>query len=90
MTPQHRKKRSPVVAHPDAFRIVPLHGAARGEALAAAPPKLTYRNGPLLKAVEVFTIFWGKGWKTAPAWQTKMVGHYTVQLEWSNKTRACV
>src|SRR5205807_5772197 len=67
MTPQHRKKRPPVVAHPDAVRIVPLHGPARVEALApAARPKLTYRNGPLLKAVEVFTIFWGKDWKAAP------------------------
>jgi len=44
--------------HP--IRIVPLHP---GKAKAAAPqvtPKLTYRNGPLLTAVQVFTIFWGR------------------------------
>ena len=49
--------------HP--IRIVPLHP---GKALAAAPqvpPKLTYRNGPLLTSVEVFTIFWG-AWASAP------------------------
>src|SRR5207245_1689617 len=29
-------------------------------------PQLTYRNGPLLTAVEVFTIFWGPAWQHAP------------------------
>src|ERR1700737_1574807 len=50
--------------HP--IRIVPLHP---GKALAAAPqvpPKLTYRNGPLLTSVQVFTIFWGAAWNNAP------------------------
>ena len=50
--------------HP--IRIVPLHP---GQAKAAAPqvtPKLTYRNGPVLTAVQVFTIFWGATWKDAP------------------------
>jgi hypothetical protein len=50
--------------HP--VRIVPLHP---GKALAAAPqvpPKLTYRNGPLLTSVQVFTIFWGAAWNSAP------------------------
>jgi hypothetical protein len=28
-----------------------------------APPQLTYRGGPLLGAVEVFTIFWGSAWQ---------------------------
>jgi hypothetical protein len=32
----------------------------------AVPPHLTYRNGPLLSAVEVFTIFWGAAWQNAP------------------------
>ena len=46
---------------PSPIRIVPLH-------LAKAPPRtgaphLTYRNGPLLTAVEVFTIFWGQAWQ---------------------------
>jgi len=34
---------------------------------AAASPQLTYRNGPLLTNVEVFTLFWGSGWQQAPA-----------------------
>jgi hypothetical protein len=57
----------------DAIRIVPLRtpgtaGATRlGAAPAQAPPtKLTYRKGPLIAAAEVFTIFWGAPWKTAP------------------------
>jgi hypothetical protein len=67
-----KKKTRPRIAHADAVRIVPLHGHAPYQALApAAPAKLTYRNGPLLSAVEVFTIFWGKGWKTTP--QSEMI-----------------
>jgi hypothetical protein len=67
-----KRKTSRLVAPPDAVRIVPLHGYARQQhLLAAAPAKLTYRKGPLLKAVEVFTIFWGNGWKTKP--QTEMI-----------------
>jgi hypothetical protein len=58
-------------AHGDAIRIVPLHlpdtlGQPTAEAKAAGPaaaPQLTYRNGPLLTAVEVFTIFWGPAWQ---------------------------
>jgi hypothetical protein len=57
-------------AHHDAIRIVPLY--APHAAAAAAPPKLTYRKGPLISAVEVFTIFWGSGWKAAP--QSAMIG----------------
>ena len=34
--------------------------------VAPAPAKLTYRKGPLLNAVEVFTIFWGKEWTSRP------------------------
>jgi hypothetical protein len=60
-------------AHSDAIRIVPLHlpDALRQptrEAVAAGPAaaaQLTYRNGPLLTAVEVFTIFWGATWQQA-------------------------
>jgi hypothetical protein len=63
-----------VSAHGDAIRIVPLHvgdavSQPTAEAAAAAPaatPHLTYRGGPLLSAVEVFTIFWGAAWKSAP------------------------
>src|ERR1700731_952838 len=60
-------------AHSDAIRIVPLHLADElrqptAEVAAAAPaaaPQLTYRNGPLLTAVEVFSIFWGAAWQQA-------------------------
>jgi hypothetical protein len=55
----------------DPIRIVPLylpqellapaHGAAPGPA-----PQLTYRNGPLIAAAEVFTAFWGAAWNQAP------------------------
>jgi len=33
---------------------------------APAAAKLTYRNGPLLTNVEVFTVFWGSGWQNSP------------------------
>ena len=70
--PKTRKKTTPLIAHPDAVRIVPLHGHAPYQTVApVAPAKLTYRNGPLLNAVEVFTIFWGKGWKAKP--QSEMI-----------------
>ncbi len=47
----------------DPIRIVPLH---HPQALQAASPLLTYRNGPLMTAVEVFTVFWGAEWDSAP------------------------
>ena len=28
---------------------------------------MTYRGGPLIPNVEVFTIFWGKLWRSSPA-----------------------
>lgn len=49
--------------HSDAIRIVPLH---HPQALQASAPRLTYRNGPLLSAVEIFTVFWGSTWNSAP------------------------
>jgi hypothetical protein len=62
-----KKKSQQLVADSDAVRIVPLHGYASQQMLApAALAKLIYRNGPLITAVEVFTIFWGSGWKTKP------------------------
>ncbi len=60
-------------AHGDPIRVVPLNlpeaqaDEIKGLAAASSPPQLTYRNGPLLENVEVFTIFWGPGWQTAPA-----------------------
>ena len=61
-----QKKTQIASAHP--IRIVPLHrpDAAQLGIAQAAAPLLTYRNGPLLTAVEVFTIFWGSGWQQAP------------------------
>lgn len=63
-----------VPSHGDAIRIVPLHvaeaaGTPTVEAAKLAPsvaPHLTYRNGPLLTAVEVFTVFWGAAWQQNP------------------------
>jgi hypothetical protein len=43
------------------IRIVPLH-LAGALAPAQVPPQLTYRNGPLIGAVQVFTLFWGSAW----------------------------
>jgi hypothetical protein len=61
-------------ARGDEIRIVPLFVAdtvsqPTVEAAAAVPPSpphLTYRNGPLLTSVEVFTIFWGQAWHQGP------------------------
>src|ERR1700676_5436218 len=68
--------------HVDPIRIVPLYlpdavSQPTAEIAAAAPaalPKLTYRNGPLLTTVEVFTIFWG------PAWQQGAQGAMVAQI----------
>jgi hypothetical protein len=59
--------------HGDAIRVVPLHlpdavHEPTAETRAAGPvaaPHLTYRNGPLLANVEVFTVFWGTAWNTS-------------------------
>jgi hypothetical protein len=60
----------------ESIRVVPLHHPKtplelselfeghRGKVPAKA--KLTYRGGALLANVEVFTVFWGTGWKTSP------------------------
>ncbi len=58
------KKSPQAQKHP--IRIVPLHRPEAPAAAAAAAPHLTYRNGPLLTAVEVFTVFWGSAWEQAP------------------------
>jgi hypothetical protein len=55
-----------------AVRIVPIKPFG-GETFAKVPPskrQLTYRGGPLLTAVEIFTIFWGAAWQGA---QTQLV-----------------
>lgn len=61
-------------AHADSIRVVPLFvpdtvrrpTVKATAAVPEAPPQLTYRNGPLLSAVEVFTIFWGNAWEQDP------------------------
>jgi len=59
--------------HDRPIRIVPLH---RPELLApgrVAPPavaQLTYRGGPLLTAVEVFSLFWGAAWQDGTLMQS--------------------
>ena len=55
----------------DPIRIVPLHLPSElyrpAEGIAPPPSaQLTYRGGPLLEAVKVFTIFLGQAWQTAP------------------------
>jgi len=58
------KKSHHVQRHP--IRVVPLHRPELAAAAPAAAPQLTYRNGPLLTAVQIYTIFWGSAWKQAP------------------------
>jgi hypothetical protein len=55
---------------PDPIRIVPVHRVAElaepTHGAAAAPAAdFTYRGGPLLTAVAVFTVFWGAWWQEA-------------------------
>lgn len=52
------------------IRIVPLRGEPRAAVpslrLEAQPfANLTYRNGPLLTAVEIVSVFWGSDWNDA-------------------------
>lgn len=56
----HRSLRSEK-RHP--IRIVPLHPGKAAVAAQAAAVNVTYRGGPLLTAVEVFTVFWGAAWQ---------------------------
>jgi hypothetical protein len=70
MAKRRQTIRKVLPAHSDPIRIVPLHRAAEIAAPAAAP-HLSYRNGPLMEAVEVFTVFWGAAWNTGP--QTTMM-----------------
>ena len=50
----------------DPIRVVPLREDARLAAAPAAAPSLTYRGGPLLAAVQIFSFFWGDGWQGQP------------------------
>jgi hypothetical protein len=65
------RKNAKILRLNDPIRIVPLHLPTelyRPSAGIGAPPaaQLTYRNGPLLVSVKVFTIFWGQAWQTSP------------------------
>jgi hypothetical protein len=57
-------ERAIVPAHGDAIRVVPLH-APDNVVTATTTPHLTYRNGPLMRSAEVFTVFWGAAWQEA-------------------------
>ncbi len=50
-------------SHP--INIVPLYVPGEVRTF-ASPPQLVYNNGPLLSAVEVFTVFWGTAWQQSP------------------------
>jgi hypothetical protein len=65
MASKPRSKKSPAaLEHP--IRVVPLRRPEAERVRAAVAPQLTYRGGPLLTAVEVFTIFWGPEWNQSP------------------------
>lgn len=61
-----------LAARGDPIRIVPLYVDAEllrpvdAAAAPAAAAQLTYRGGPLLTSVKVFTVFWGAAWAQAP------------------------
>lgn len=45
------------------IRVVPLHYP---QPTISAGAQLTYRNGPLIRNVELFTVFWGTLWGSTP------------------------
>jgi hypothetical protein len=63
---ENRSEKMPHHSRKDAIRIVPLHKLEAQRLAPAAAPKLTYRNGPLITSVEIFTIFWGTRWQQDP------------------------
>ena len=65
---QKTSKRTAGSSSADPIRVVPLHHPSLPRVVAAgAKPKLTYRSGPLLQQVQVFTIFWGNTWSSTGA-----------------------
>src|SRR5438067_7775684 len=60
-------------ARGDPIRIVPLNLPDELAAPRPAAPQLTYRGGPLLSAVKVFTVFWGRAWEQSP--QSTLAGN---------------
>ncbi len=70
-TKPRQKKSQTALGHP--IRIVPLYRPeAAAPAVAPVAAQLTYRNGPLLAAAQVFTVFWGPAWQQPP--QSDFVG----------------
>ena len=51
------------------INIVPLKSTVTFAAPAAAA-QLTYRGGPLLQNVKIFSVFWGAAWQNSPASDT--------------------
>jgi hypothetical protein len=56
------------------IQIVPLHGDALAAPVSAA--QLTYRGGPLLPAVQVFTFFWGTAWEGPQAALVQQINQF--------------
>ena len=57
---------SVLAARGDAIRVVPIQLPDELITAPAVPPRLTYRGGPLMTNVEVFTVFWGSAWNQQP------------------------
>jgi hypothetical protein len=73
MVPRMNEREAPplVLSAHDAIRIVPLRVPddllkPTPAAPPGAAPQLTYRGGPLLTAVKVFTVYWGADWSSPP------------------------
>jgi hypothetical protein len=67
MARRRETPRTAIPARTDPIRIVPMHvPAALALAPPSPPPQLSYRGGPLLTNVEVFTVFWGAAWLEQP------------------------
>ena len=67
-----KRKRPVPKGSQDAIRIVPLavpdqlRGRPPGHPPPPPPvPHLTYRNGPLIRSAQVFTVYWGNAWTGA-------------------------
>lgn len=84
ITPRHVK--SVPAAKPDAAPAAPQRRFAAAEPVRVVPPhypevasppsgvSLSYRGGPLLQEVRVFTIFWGRQWESSATARAHMLG----------------
>jgi hypothetical protein len=62
--PALASKVSPLAGTTDHIRVVPIKLPPELAPAKPAAAQLVYTGGPLLQAVEVYTIFWGQDWKT--------------------------